>query len=100
MKDAIQKILGASINAPSGSNSQPWRFEIENNIINLFILPEKDHPILNYRNRGTLIAGGAMIENIMIASAEFGYTADIEMFPDKNNQNLIAKIKLENSQVE
>lgn len=100
MKETIKKILEASNNAPSGSNSQPWRFEVEDNVIDLFVLPEKDHPILNYRNRGTLIAGGAMIENVAIASAEFGYRAAIEMFPDKNNPNLIAKIRLENSQVD
>lgn len=99
MKEDTKKIIEASINAPSGSNSQPWRFEVENNTINLFILPEKDHPILNYRNRGTLIAGGAMVENILISSAEFGYVATVEMFPDKSNQDFIAKIKLENFQV-
>lgn len=100
MEEIIKKILEASNNAPSGSNSQPWRFEVEGGAISLIALPEKDHPILNYRNRGTLIASGAMIENIVIASAEFGYKAVIEMFPDKKNQNLIAKIKLENSQVD
>lgn len=100
MKEIIKKILEASVNAPSGSNSQPWRFEIEKDTIHIFALPEKDHPILNYRNRGTLIANGAMIENIIIASAEFGYKSLIEMFPDKNNPNLIAKIRLENSQVD
>lgn len=100
MKETIKKIIEAAINAPSGSNSQPWRFEVENNIINIFILPERDHPILNYRNRGTLIAGGAMVENILISSAEFGYNPTVEMFPDKSNQNFIAKIKLDNSNIE
>lgn len=97
MEEDIKKILEISVNAPSGGNSQPWKFKIENNRIYIFANPEKDHPVLNYRNRGTWLAHGALIENIIIASCEFGYKADIDIFPDKNNQNLTAIINLEKS---
>src|SRR3989344_3442769 len=97
MKEDIQKILEAAVNAPSGSNSQPWRFEVSGSEIKIIALPEKDHPILNYRNRGTLVAHGALIENIIISSKAHGYTPILEIFPDHSNKNLTAIFKFEKS---
>lgn len=97
MREDIKKILEVSVNAPSGSNSQPWRFEVEGNNIYVFALPEKDHPVLNFRNRGTWVAIGALLENITIASSEFGYDAKIELLFNDNNLKLTAKIILEKS---
>lgn len=93
--EEIRKILNASINAPSGSNSQPWRFEVRGEIIDVIAIPEKDHPVLNFHSRGTWVAHGALIENIIIASSNFGYRADFKIFPDKSNSNLTAQIRLE-----
>lgn len=98
MRDDIQKILEISVNAPSGSNSQPWKFFIKDNQIDILALPEKDHPILNYRNRGTWVAHGALIENILISASNFGYKTNLQIFPDKSKPNLTAKIFLENSE--
>ncbi|MBI2514757.1 nitroreductase family protein [Candidatus Wolfebacteria bacterium] len=93
----IQKILEAGVRAPSGSNSQPWKFRVKDNVIDVLALPEKDHPILNFKYRGTWLAHGALIENMAIASSEMGYRADIKIFPDKSNPNLTARIALESS---
>jgi len=84
MENDLIKIIEASINAPSGSNSQPWKFRIQKNIVDVIAEPEKDHPILNFRNRGTLIAHGALIENIILSALEFGYEARVVLFPEKN----------------
>lgn len=93
-KEDIKKIIEISVNAPSGSNSQPWSFRVKENKIYISAYPEKDHPILNYKNRGTWIAHGALIENIVIASSSFGYNAKVEIFPDENQPNLTAVIEL------
>lgn len=94
MREDIKKILEIAVNAPSGSNSQPWSFEVKENKIYVIAMPEKDHPILNYKNRGTWIAHGALIENIVIASSFFGYEAKVIIFPDLNQPNLTAIIEL------
>lgn len=97
MNQDIQKILDISVNAPSGSNSQPWRFEVQDNKIWVFALPEKDHPILNFRNRGTLVAEGALIENIRVVSESMGYEPVINLSSDRLGNNLIAEIILKKS---
>ena len=95
-RETIQKILEVAVHAPSGSNSQPWRFEVKDNQIDVIALPEKDHPILNFRNRGTWVAHGALIENIVIAASHFGYKTGLKIFPDRSaNPNLTARIFLE-----
>ena len=93
MSEDIQKILEAGCRAPSGSNSQPWRFMVKDNQISIFALPEKDHPILNFRHRGTWVAHGALLENILITSSHLGYKTDVKLFPDKDYPKFIAKIK-------
>ena len=94
-KETMGKILTAAVNAPSGSNSQPWQFKVNGDQINIIAEPEKDHPILNYRHRGTWIAHGTLVENIKIAAAAHGFKSAIKIFPDANQPNLTAEIKLE-----
>jgi hypothetical protein len=83
-KKIIEKIIEAGNHAPSGSNSQPWKFIAKDNIIQVITLPEKDHKVFNFRNRGTHIAHGALMENIEIASRFFGYEPRFELFPQKH----------------
>lgn len=95
-KQLIEKIIIESINAPSGSNSQPWEFICRENppTIKIKYLPEKDHPILNFRNRGTLIACGALIENINVVCSNYGLKAKISL-ASESSEKIIAKIELE-----
>jgi hypothetical protein len=93
-KEDVKKIIEAGNLAPSGSNSQPWEFKVKDNVIEVIARPEKDHPILNFKNRGTYIAHGALIENIDIASKYFGYEPEIEIFPYKEDKNVTARIIL------
>ncbi len=100
MKEEIQKILDIAVYAPSGSNSQPWKFIVRDNAISIIATPEKDHPILNYKNRGTWAAHGALIENIIIAASQYGYEAQMgNYFSDSNNQNLVTNISLEKKNI-
>src|SRR3989338_1957936 len=80
-KEDIKKILLAGVQAPSGDNSQPWIFEIGDNRIDIFNLPKKDNPILNFKQRGSYLAHGALIENIVIGSSKYGYDPKITLFP-------------------
>jgi len=92
MENDLTKIIKASVNSPSGSNSQPWKFIVHENVVDVIAEPEKDHPILNFRNRGTFVAHGALIENIVISASAFGYKPAVVLFPDESNKNITARI--------
>lgn len=93
-KEIIKKILEIAVNAPSGENSQPWRFEVDGNKINILNLPERDQSLYNFGQRGSLVAHGALIENISIIAPIFGYDAEINLLPDNKDPNFIATLIL------
>ncbi|KKP97972.1 MAG: Nitroreductase [Parcubacteria group bacterium GW2011_GWD2_38_12] len=93
-KEIINKILEVAVNAPSGENSQPWRFEVNSNKIHIFNLPERDRSLYNFGQKGSLVAHGALIENILITAPIFGYNAEIDLLPDNKDFDFIATISL------
>lgn len=93
-KITIDKILEAAAKAPSGDNVQPWRFEVSTDFtkINLYNLPEKDNSYYNYQQTAAYIAHGAVIENMAIAAQHLGHKAQIELFPDFDDPNHVARV--------
>ncbi|MBU6323193.1 nitroreductase family protein [Patescibacteria group bacterium] len=71
--EKLRAILEAAAAAPSGDNSQPWRFEVRGSAIDFFYRPELDNELLNFERSGTLIALGAAIENARLESLSQGF---------------------------
>ncbi|WP_137937748.1 ThiF family adenylyltransferase [Chitinivorax sp. B] len=69
----IDKILDAARWAPSGDNTQVWRFEIvdEQHVI-IHGFDTRDHVVYDVDGRPSQISLGALIENIHIAAGYFG----------------------------
>ena len=95
MEEIFRKILKKAVWAASGDNSQPWRFVLENDCLYLFNLPDRDIPLYNWGQRGSLVAHGGLIENVKVLASQEGYETKINLFPDPNQANLVAKINLE-----
>lgn len=94
MNDAIRKILEAGICAPSGDNTQPWKFTIRENSIETWNVPEKDTSLYNFQQKAAIFSHGALVENMMIAARALGFNPTLYSFPDKGNINHIATIVL------
>lgn len=72
------KILTAAVAAPSGDNSQPWRFVFHApNTLEFHAIPEKDNALLNVDNSGTLIALGAATQNAELEAKALGFDPEI-----------------------
>jgi hypothetical protein len=100
-KDLIYKIIDYGIQAPSGDNSQPWKFVVTDDFeIKLYNLSEKDNPILNVHEGGSLISHGAVILNIKIAADSFGYKTFVAYLPDTLDKDLIATLSFEKNSIE
>lgn len=93
MESTIRDILEIAVNAPSGHNCQPWKFRVSDGILYVWNIPEKDKTLFNYSQRGSLTAQGALIENIAIAASRNGYKSEIELFPQSDDPNLVARVK-------
>ncbi len=90
MEQDLKEIINISIYAPSGDNSQPWRFKIKNNIISVYNVFEKDVSLYNFNMYASMIAIGALLENIKISATHFGYICKIKISEDLS-KNLIAE---------
>lgn len=79
-RSAIDTLLEAAILAPSGDNTQPWRFEVdrENQLIQIEVDPTRDPSPMNARQRMAWIAIGAAIENMARTARQNGWSYRID----------------------
>src|SRR3989344_1344488 len=94
-RETIQKVLEAGAQAPSGENAQPWKFGIRGDKVYVFNIQERDQSPYNFRQRASFFAHGTLLENITIASSFFGYVTRVELFPEKNNPDLVAIVSFD-----
>lgn len=94
MDKTIKEIIEAGIKAPSGDNCQPWRFETDGKRIDIFNIPNRDVSLYNYKQRASLIALGACIENMLIAAGKHGFQTKLSYFPAPDNKQHVARLNL------
>ena len=77
MKTDFIQIASYASKAPSGHNTQPWKFHITDSTIT--VLPNLDValPVVDRNNRELFISLGCAVENLCIAASYFGYTTHI-----------------------
>ena len=95
MNDDIKKIIEESLFAPSGENCQPWKFAVDGSSIYIFNVPEADTSLYNFEQKGSYVAHGALIENVVISALKYGYKTSVKLFPVKEEPNLVATLTLD-----
>jgi nitroreductase len=91
-EDEIRYIVSHGILAPSGGNSQPWRFEWRDGRLVAYHDPGRCSALLDFDNGGTYVAFGAAAENMDLAAQDLGLNARIEPFPKPGNRLLVCAI--------
>ncbi len=93
--EILLEILRDACRAPSGDNTQPWRFVAKENVIRVVNIPEKDKSLFNWRQRTNHVALGAVIENLRVSAENHGFRATANLFPDSKNSLVVAEVVLE-----
>ena len=73
----IEPLLDAASRAPSGDNTQPWRFVVEDDTVSLAVDPDRDPSPMNSGQRMSRIAVGAALENLLLAAQTLGLSAEL-----------------------
>lgn len=75
-RETLLKIIDLARWAPSGDNTQPWRFEIlSDDCVAIHGFDTRDHVLYDYDGHASHIAHGALLETLRIAASGFGLDA-------------------------
>src|SRR5690348_15575514 len=79
--------------APSVHNTQPWRFKVSPQAIELYADPSRKlraDPL----GREMLISCGAAVFGLRLAVRSLGYLPQVELLPDPDRLRLLARVRL------
>jgi len=91
-KEKLKFLLRYAILAPSSHNSQPWKFHIRDNEIDIFADKDRWLKVADADQRELYISVGCALENLIIAAEHFGYVHQEEYFPE-GEDSLVALVK-------
>lgn len=95
--NVIKQIVEAGIMAPSGGNTQPWKFVYNKNGVFLFHDEHYSFSLLDFAHLGSYVSIGAVIENMRIKASALGFGVNYAYFPVKGNRKLVAHIAFNHS---
>src|SRR5512146_27270 len=91
----LERILELARWAPSGDNTQPWRFEIlgpQHLLVHGF--DTRDHVVYDLDGHASQLAVGALLETLSIAASSVGREASIQRRPDTVESHLLFDVYL------
>ncbi len=88
-------LLRYAILAPSGPNSQPWKFSVSTNTVSVYADLKRSLPFVDPSNRTLFMSVGCAIANLQVAGEHFGLLPSTVFFPKGQGSDLVADIRLE-----
>jgi hypothetical protein len=96
--EQIDLLLAAAVAAPSMHNTQPWRFEVNGTVIDVFLDGSRALPAEDPTGRAMRIAAGAAVFNLRCAAAHLDLGSGYGLAPNPSEPDLVARIVLEDIQ--
>jgi len=97
MQQMIEFVRYATM-APSGHNTQPWKFSHTKDSIRIVPDFTRSLPVVDPDNRELYISLGCALENLVIAAKYAGYDPEVEYFPaGKPDECLLVTLKRANA---
>ncbi len=93
-EDKLRFLLRYAILAPSGPNSQPWKFAVNTNTISVYADLKRSLPFVDPSNRTLFMSVGCAIANTMVAAEHFDLLPNLVFFPKGLENDLVAEVKV------
>jgi nitroreductase len=89
----LERAVQAAIRAPSMHNTQPWRFRIHDDALEILADRTRTLPVADPRGWALRIGCGAAILNARLAFAVAGRPARVRLRPDPAQPDLLARLE-------
>ncbi len=94
-RETLLQILDLARWAPSGDNTQPWRFEIiDDTHIAIHGHDTREHVIYDFDGHPSQMAHGALLETLRLAATRFGLKAEWSIRPSQPDHAPLYDVKL------
>ena len=87
-------LLNYAVLAPSILNTQPWRFRIDGDEVEISADRRRILPVTDPQGRELLISCGAALLNLRVAMRGFGCGCEVKILSDVKAPDFIAKVRL------
>lgn len=90
----IDEMLEYACRAPSVHNTQPWRWRVHGNRVELFADFKRQLLYTDPARRDLLISCGAALHHLQMAASGFGWAARVRRLPDPSDDRHLATVTL------
>lgn len=91
--EQLKFLLNYAVLAPSGPNTQPWKFSIKDDEISLVADLHRSLPALDPSHRTLYLSHGCVLTNLLLAAEHFGFDHDAKCLPDGVSGERTASIR-------
>jgi hypothetical protein len=82
LSDQLKFLLRYAILAPSGPNTQPWKFSINDDQVSLIADFTRSLPSVDPTDRTLYISHGCLLTNLLVAAEHFGFGYNLKCLPE------------------
>jgi nitroreductase family protein len=89
---ALRRAAVRAVRAPSVHNTQPWRFVLDRDTLEIHADPIRQLRVLDPSGRQLSLSCGCALFNARVSLAASGFGVDVERFPDSARPDFVARL--------
>jgi hypothetical protein len=97
---ALRRAAVRATLAPSVHNTQPWRFLLSPDAVELYADRSRQLSVLDPAGRQLVISCGCALSNMRVALAGIGFRGEVARFPDPLRRDLLARVTVRGTSAE
>lgn len=90
----VDDVLELACRAPSVHNTQPWRWRVRENRVDLYADLRRQLVHADPQRRDLVLSCGAALHHFQVAASALGWSTRVRRVPDPTDEHLVASIEL------